>query len=125
MPLSCWPIVITMTVMSCHLTPRSLNNCQGFLGFSPSKAKHSRWMSSISLRYSEEPWNRFKATKRKKFIYIYLLTTTHGKSSLSITTWLLLQYEKFALWLACSLLFFQHILLWWIWRILWHFFASF
>lgn len=66
MPLSCWPIVITMTVMSCHLTPRSVNNCQGFLGFSPSKAKHSLWMSSISLRYSEEPWNRFKATNKKK-----------------------------------------------------------
>lgn len=66
MPLSCWPIVITMTVMSCHLTARSVNNCQGFLGFSPPKAKHSLWMSSISLRYSEEPWNRFKATNTKK-----------------------------------------------------------
>lgn len=60
-PLSCWPIVITITVMSCHLTPQSVNNCQGCLGFSPSKAKHSRCMSSISLRYSEEPWNLFKA----------------------------------------------------------------
>lgn len=70
MPLSCWPMVITMTVMSCHLTAGSVNNCQGFLGFSPSKAKHSLWMSSISLRYSEEPWNRFKATNRKKNTFI-------------------------------------------------------